>query len=53
MRQLKANSNMLEALLSQSQKHQEEIVVIKDNLLKIQSSNSSINNERTVPNTLA
>ena len=40
---------MLEALLSQTQKHQEEIVVIKDNLLKIQSANSNIKNKRTVP----
>ena len=39
---------MLEALLSHT-KHQEEIVVIKDNLLKIQSANSSIKNKRTVP----
>ena len=40
---------MLEALLSQTQKYQEEIIVIKDNMLKIQSVNSSIKNKRTVP----
>ena len=49
MRKLKANSDMLEALLSQTQKHQKEIVVIKDNLLKIQSANSSVKNIGTVP----
>ena len=44
---------MLEALISQSQKHQEEIIVINDKLLKIQSATSSVKNKRTVPNALA